>query len=97
MPKIRSVNPDAPLPDFSTQGTQFSIGGLTLDFSEFYAANKTTVEVRADAEGNAVVGGSGPYLAVAEIPAAQFEETDGGRQLTPLDPRNITIHIWPGA
>ncbi len=97
MPVIRNVVPDAPAPDFSVQGARFAIRGLEIDTAACYAAGETLVEVRADSGGDAVVGGDGPFLAVIEIPARRYEQADGEQTLVPLDPKTVTINLWPGA
>ena len=97
MARIRLLSPGQPVADFSVASALITVHSLAVDCAEQYAQNVRTVEVRGDGAGNAVVGGTGPFLAVIGIPGQRFEQGDNGPVLLPLDPNAITITLWPSA
>ncbi len=97
MARVRLLNQTQPVADFSVSGALITVRGLTVDCAPYYAANTRRVDVRSDDTGNAVIGGTGPFLAIIEIPGQRFSEGENGPVLAPLDPAAITVVLWPSA
>ena len=94
---IRNILSGAPAPDFAVSGSTITVKGLEIDCAAHYAAGVKMIEVRGDANGNAVLGGDGPFIAVIEIPGLRFLDGEDVPVMVPLDPNAVTITLWPAA
>jgi len=94
---VKQVSPALPVCDFAVSGATVTVRGYAVDCDAFYAAGQRVIEIRSDAVGAAVVGGTGPYLAVIKIPAQRFTDDESGPELVPLNPASVVITLWPAA
>ena len=104
MPQIKLMQPGQPVADFGVSGTQITVAGVTVDASEHESDSGQVVEIRHNGA-TAQVGGNGAYLAIIEVPPAQYSAAihgDEGELITPaqrlpLDPNTLVITLWPTA
>ncbi|KAB0494020.1 hypothetical protein [Pseudomonas vancouverensis] len=104
MPQIILMQPGQPVADFGVIGTKITVAGAMVDAADHQSDSGQIVEIRHNGA-TAQVGGDGAYLAIIEIPPAQYSdavyggegEPDTPAQRLPLDPNTLVITLWPTA
>lgn len=103
MAQITLKQPGQPVADFAVSGTVITVAGVTVDAAERQLDTSVLVEIRT-ADGGAIEGGDGPYLAQIMVPARRYDEVPGETEEdpveivpAPLDHNAIEIVLWPTA
>lgn len=103
MAQITLKQPGQPVADFAVSGAVITVAGVTVDAVERQLDTSVLVEIRT-ADGGAIEGGDGAYLAQIMIPARRYDEMPGETEEdpveivpAPLDPNAIEIVLWPTA
>lgn len=103
MAQITLKQPGQPVADFAVSGAVVTVAGVTVDCAERQLDTSVQIEIRA-AEGGAIEGGDGAYLAQIMIQARRYDEVPGETEedpveivAAPLDPNAIEIVLWPTA
>lgn len=103
MAQITLKQPGQPVADFAVSGAVITVAGVTVDCAERQLDTSVQIEIRT-ADGGAIEGGDGAYLAQIMIPARRYDEVPGETEEdpveivpAPLDPNAIEIVLWPTA
>lgn len=94
-----------PHPEIATNGTELSVGSLTLDAAERQGDRAQVIDIRCDGEGQLSEGGGGRNVASIHIPPMRHEEVETGetgedgepeieRRAIELNGQDVRVTLW---